>query len=74
MAGVWARLRDRLSALDSSSSMVEVTVDYEAHFYDMYIEKRKGNHQSGEHVRIFLRVLTLPFLLLDPIAPEVRST
>ena len=54
--------------------MVEVTVDYEAHFYDMYIEKRKGNHQSGEHVRIFLRVLTLPFLLLDPIAPEVRST
>ena len=43
MAGVWARLRDRLSALDSSSSMVEVTVDYAAHFYDMYIEKHKEN-------------------------------
>ena len=41
MAGVWALLRDRLSALDSSSSMVEVTLDYAAHFYDMYIEKHK---------------------------------
>ena len=69
MAGVWARLRDCLSALDSSSSMVEVTVDYAAHFYDMYIEKHRGKHLSGEHVRILL--LTLPFLLLDLIAPDV---
>ena len=38
LAGVWARLRDRLSAVDSSSSMVEVTVDYAAHFYDMYVD------------------------------------
>ena len=72
MAGVWARLRDRLSALDSSSSMVEVTVDYAAHFYDMYIEKHKGNHLPGECLRILL--LTLPFLLRDLIAPEVKST
>ena len=69
LAGVWARLRDRLSALDSSSSMVEVTVDYATHFYDMYIEKHKGKHLSGERVRILL--LTLPFLLRDLIAPEV---
>ena len=72
MAGVWARLRDRLSALDSSSSMVEVTLDYAAHFYDMYIEKHRGKHLSGERVRILL--LTLPFLLRDLIAPEVKST
>ena len=72
MARVWARLRDRLSALDSSSSMVEVTVDYAAHFYDMYIEKHRGKHLSGEWVRILL--LTLPFLLRDLIAPEVKST
>jgi len=71
LAGVWARLRDRLSALDSSSSMVEVTVDYATHFYDMYIEKHKGKHLSGERVRILL--LTLPFLLRDLIAPEVKS-
>ena len=69
LAGVWARLRDRLSSLDSSSSMVEVTVDYAAHFYDMYVDKHKGKHLTGERVRILL--LTLPFLLRDLIAPEV---
>ena len=53
-AGVWARLRDRLSSLDSSLSMVEVTVDYAAHFYDMYVEKHKGKHLMGERVRIIL--------------------
>ena len=72
MAGVWARLRDRLSALDSSSSMVEVTLDYAAHFYDVYIEEHKGKHLSGESVRILL--MTLPFLLLDLIALVVKST
>ena len=69
LASVWARLRDRLSALDSSSSMVEVTVDYATHFYDMYVDKHKGKHLTGERVRILL--LTLPFLLRDLIAPEV---
>ena len=61
LAGVWARLRDRLSALDSSSSMVEVTKDYATHFCDMYVDKHEGKHLSGERVRILL--LTLPFLL-----------
>ena len=32
LGGVWAWLQDRLCALNSSSSMVEVTVDYAAHF------------------------------------------
>jgi hypothetical protein len=68
-AGVWARLRDRLSSLDSSASMLEVTVDYAAHIYDMYVEKHKGKHLTGERIRILL--LTLPFLLRDLIAPEV---
>ena len=70
-AGVWARLRDRLSSLDSSFSMVEVTVDYATHFCDMYVDKQKGKHLSGERVRILL--LALPFLLRDLIAPEVLS-
>ena len=70
-AGVWARLRDRLSSLDSSSTMVEVTMDYATHFCDMYVDKQKGKHLSGERVRILL--LTLPFLLRDLIAPEVIS-
>ena len=71
LAGVWARLRDRLSALDSSSSMVEVTKDYATHFCDMYVDKHEGKHLSGERVRILL--LTLPFLLRDLIAPEVKT-
>ena len=70
-AGVWARLRDRLSSLDSSSAMLEVTMDYATHFCDMYVEKQKGKHLSGERVRILL--LTLPFLLRDLISPEVWS-
>jgi hypothetical protein len=37
-------------------------VDYAAHFYEMYVEKHKGKHLTGELVRILL--LTLPFLLL----------
>lgn len=69
LAGVWARLRDRLSSVDSSDSMVHVTQDYAAHFYDMYIDKHTGKHLTGDRVRILL--LLLPFLLRDLIAPEV---
>jgi hypothetical protein len=71
LVGVWARVRDRLSSPDSSASMLEVTVDYAAHFYDMYVEKHKGKHLTGERIRILL--LTLPFLLRDLIAPEVTQ-
>ena len=72
MRGVWTRLRDRLSSLDSSSTMVEVTSAYATHFIDMYVDKHTGKHMTGERVRILL--LTLPFLLRDLIAPEVCST
>ena len=37
-------VRERLSVLDSSSSLVEVTVDYATHFDDMHVEKHKGKH------------------------------
>ena len=71
LAAVWARLRDRLASVDSSSSMVQVTQDYAAHFYDMYINKHEGKHLTGDRVRILL--LTIPFVLRDLIAPEVCS-
>ena len=67
---VWTRLRDRLSSLDSSTSMVEVTTAYAAHFTDMYVDKHTGKHMTGDRVRILL--LILPFLLRDLIAPEVQ--
>ena len=51
--------------------MVEVTAAYATHFMDMYVDKHTGNHMTGERVRILL--LTLPFVLRDLIAPEVRD-
>lgn len=69
LAAVWARLRDRLSSIDASSCMVQVTQDYAGHFYDMYISKHDGKHLTGDRVRILL--LTLPFVLRDLITPEV---
>ena len=71
MRGVFGRLRDRLTSLDSSSSMVEVTAAYATHFMDMYVDKHTGKHMTGDRVRILL--LTLPFVLRDLIAPEVRD-
>ena len=70
LAAVWTRLRDRLSSVDSSSSMIQITEDYAAHFYDMYINKHEGKHLTGDRIRILL--LTLPFVLRDLIAPEVN--
>lgn len=68
---IWTRLRDRLSSLDSSSSMVEVSTAYATHFIDMYVDKHTGKHMTGDRVRILL--LSLPFLLRDLIAPEVHT-
>ncbi len=66
---VWKRLRDRLASLDSSKSTIEVTDDYAAHFYDMYIRQHDGKHMTGDRMKILL--LNMPFLLRDLIAPEV---
>ena len=69
MANIWARLRDRLASIDSSTSMIEVTPDYAAHFYDMYVKNHDGKHMTGDRIKILL--LNLPFMLRDLILPEV---
>ena len=66
---VWVRLRDRLSSLDSSTSLLQVTSEYAAHFYDMYVEGHTGKHLTGDRIRVLL--LNLPFVFRDLIAPEV---
>ena len=71
LRAVWTRLRDRLSSLDASSTMVEVTPAYATHFIDMYVDKHTGKHMTGDRIRILL--LSLPFLLRDLIAPEVST-
>ena len=69
MANIWARLRDRLASIDSSTSMIEVTSDYAAHFFDMYVKNHDGKHMTGDRIKILL--LNLPFMLRDLILPEV---
>ena len=55
--------------MDSSKSIIEITNDYAAHFYDMYINEHDGKHITGDRMKILL--LNLPFLLRDLVAPEV---
>ena len=69
MADIWARLRDRLASIESSTSMLEVTSDYAAHFFDMYVKNHDGKHMTGDRIKILL--LNLPFMLRDLVAPEV---
>ena len=56
---VWKRLLNCLSSLDSSTSSIEVTDYYAAHFYDMYISQHDGKH--GDQMKILL--LNMQFLL-----------
>ncbi len=51
MAAVWARLRDCLA--DFSTSMIEVTPDYAARFYDLYVKNHDGKHVTGIESRFF---------------------
>jgi len=60
MANIWARLRDRLASIESSTSMIEVTSDYAAHFFDMYVKNHDGKHMTGDRIKILL--LNLPFV------------
>ena len=60
---VWKRLRK------SSTGMIEISTDYAAHFFDMYVQNHEGKHMTGDRMKILL--LNLPFLLRDLITPEV---
>ena len=66
---VWKRLRDRLASVKSSTSMIEISTDYAAHFFDMYVQKHDGKHMTGDQMKILM--LNLPFLLHNLITPEV---
>ena len=72
MVQIWARLLDRLASIDGSTSMIEVTSDYAAHFYDMYVKNHDGKHMTRDRIKILL--LNLPFMLRDLILPEVLFT
>jgi hypothetical protein len=70
LAAMWTRLRDSLASVDSSTSMVQITEDFAAHIYDMYIKKHEGKPLTSDQIRMLL--LTLPFVLRDLVAREVN--
>ncbi len=57
---VWVRFHEHLSSMDSSTSLLQVTSEYAAHFYDMYVEGHTGKHLTVDRIRILL--LNLPFV------------
>jgi hypothetical protein len=68
LAAVWGTVgliegQSWISGLNwiSSTTMVQVTEDYAAHFYNMYVNKHDGKHLTDDKVRILL--LTLSFVL-----------
>jgi hypothetical protein len=75
LQGVWIRLRDRLTAIDGSMSLIEVTVDDAAHFYNMYVGGHTGNlcgkHMPGDRVSIL--ILNLPFVFSNLIASKGKD-
>jgi hypothetical protein len=67
LKNVYARLRNRLSSVESSTSTIEISTDYAAHFY----EKHDGKHMTGDSMKILM--LNLPFLLRDLLEPEASA-
>ena len=70
LKNVFARLRNRLSSLDSSTSTIEISTEYASHFYDMYIKQHDGKHMTGDRMKILM--LNLPFVMRDLLLPEVK--
>jgi hypothetical protein len=70
LKGVWIRLCDSLSSLDSWTSLVKVTTEYAAHSSYMYVEGHTGKHLMGDQILILL--LNLPFLFRNLVAPKVK--
>ena len=70
LKNVFARLRNRLSSIDSSTSTIEISTEYASHFYDMYIKQHDGKHMTGDRMKILM--LNLPFVMRDLLLPEVK--
>ena len=66
---VWKRLADRLSAIMADTSMLTLSTEYAAHFYDMYIDGKENAKLTGDRMKMLM--LSLPFMVRDLISPEV---
>ena len=66
---MWKRLADRLSAIVADTSMLTLSTEYAAHFYDMYIDGKENAKLTGDRMKMLM--LSLPFMVRDLISPEV---
>ncbi len=66
---VWKRLSDRFKTVVADTSMITMSTAYAAHFHDIYIVGKEHAKMTGDLRKMLM--LTLPFMVLDLIAPEV---
>ena len=50
--------------------MVTISPQYATHFYEMYINGKENAKLTGDRMKILM--LSLPFMVLDLIQPEVN--
>ncbi len=65
----WKRLADRFATVVADTSMTTLST-YAAHFHNIYIDGKENAKMPGDCMKMLM--LTLPFMALDLIAPEVH--
>ncbi len=69
LEAVWKRLSDRFATVVADTSMITMSMEYAAHFHDIYIDGKEHAKMTGDRMKMLM--LTLPLMVRDLIAPEV---
>jgi hypothetical protein len=69
LEAVWERLSDCFATVVADTSMITMSMEYAAHFHDIYIDGKEHAKMTGDRMKMLM--LTLPFMVRDLIAPEV---
>ena len=70
LEAVWKRLADCFATVVADTSMITLSLEYAAHFHDIYIDGKEGAKMTGDRMKMLM--LTMPFMVRDLIAPEVH--
>lgn len=63
-------MSDRFATVVADTSMITMSTAYAAHFHDIYIDGKENAKMTGDRMKMLM--LTLPFMVRDLIAPEVK--
>ena len=69
LGAVWKRLSDRFKTVVADTSMITLSNEYSTHFHDIYVDGKENVKMTGDRMKMLM--LTLPFMVLDLITPEV---